>query len=47
MAEAIAFAAACKVKGDIELEPLSSINQIFDRLEHCDVASQVVLDFAR
>jgi propanol-preferring alcohol dehydrogenase len=47
MAEALAFAAEGKVKADIELQPLSSINQIFDRLEHGQVASRVVLDFAR
>jgi D-arabinose 1-dehydrogenase-like Zn-dependent alcohol dehydrogenase len=41
MAEALAFAA------DIELQPLSSINQIFDRLEHGDVASRVVLEFTK
>jgi propanol-preferring alcohol dehydrogenase len=46
MAEALAFAAAGKVKADIELQPLSSINEIFDRLEHGDVPSRVVLDFA-
>ncbi len=45
MAEALALAATCKVKADIELQPLSAINQIFDRLEHGDVASRVVLDF--
>jgi propanol-preferring alcohol dehydrogenase len=47
MAEALAFAAEGKVKADIELLPLSSINQVFDRLEHGQVASRVVLDFAR
>jgi alcohol dehydrogenase, propanol-preferring len=47
MAEALAFAAGGKVKADIEMQPLSSINQIFDRLEHGDVPSRVVLDFAR
>ena len=46
MAEALAFAVKGKVKADIELQPLSSINQIFDRLEHGDVPSRVVLDFA-
>jgi len=45
MAEALAFAAEGKVKADIELQPLSSINQILERLEHGDVASRVVLDF--
>ncbi len=46
MAEALAFAVGGKVKADIELQPLSSINRIFDRLEHGDVPSRVVLDFA-
>jgi propanol-preferring alcohol dehydrogenase len=46
MAEALAFAVDGKVKADIELQPLSSINRIFDRLEHGDVPSRVVLDFA-
>ena len=46
MAEALAFAVGDKVKADIELQPLSSINQIFERLEHGDVPSRVVLDFA-
>jgi alcohol dehydrogenase, propanol-preferring len=45
MAEALAFAVGGKVKADIELQPLAAINQIFDRLEHGDVASRVVLDF--
>src|SRR5579863_7173641 len=46
MAEALAFAVEGKVKADVELQPLSSINGIFDRLEHGEVASRVVLDFA-
>jgi propanol-preferring alcohol dehydrogenase len=46
MAEALAFASGGKVKADIELQPLSGINQIFDRLEHGDVPSRVVLEFA-
>jgi propanol-preferring alcohol dehydrogenase len=46
MAECLDFAAKGKVKADIELAPLSSINQIFERLENGDVASRVVLDFA-
>lgn len=45
MAEALAFAAAGMVKADIELQPLSAINQVFERLEHGDVASRVVIDF--
>ncbi len=47
MAEALAFATEGKVKADIELQPLSSINQVFDRLEHGEVASRVVLVFAK
>jgi alcohol dehydrogenase, propanol-preferring len=47
MAEALSFAAGGKVKADIELQPLSAINQIFDRLGHGDVPSRVVLDFTR
>jgi propanol-preferring alcohol dehydrogenase len=46
MAETLAFAAEGKVKADIELQPLSAINRIFNRLEHGDVPSRVVLDFA-
>jgi len=46
MAEALAFAAAGKVKADIELQPLGAINDVFERLEHGDVASRVVLDFS-
>jgi len=46
MAEALAFAADGKVKADIELQPLSAINSVFERLQHGDVASRVVLDFA-
>jgi propanol-preferring alcohol dehydrogenase len=45
MAETLAFAADRKVKADIELQPLSAINDIFDRLEHGKVAGRVVLDF--
>ena len=47
MAEALAFATAGKVKADIELQPLSAINQVFHRLEQGDVASRVVLDLTR
>jgi propanol-preferring alcohol dehydrogenase len=45
MAECLAFAAEGKVKADLELRPLADINQIFERLEHGDVPSRVVLDF--
>jgi D-arabinose 1-dehydrogenase-like Zn-dependent alcohol dehydrogenase len=46
MAECLAFAADGKVKADIELQPLTSINAVFERLAHGDVPSRVVLDFA-
>lgn len=45
MAEAMAFAAEGKVKADIEMQPLSAINQVLERLEHGQVASRVVIDF--
>lgn len=45
MAEALAFAAAGKVKADVELQPLSAINEVFERLEHGGVASRIVIEF--
>ncbi len=45
MAECLAFAAEGKVKADIELQPLSAINTVFDRLKRGDVPSRVVIDF--
>jgi propanol-preferring alcohol dehydrogenase len=45
MAETLAFAAEGKVKADIELQPLSDINDIFTRLKQGNVAGRVVLDF--
>jgi propanol-preferring alcohol dehydrogenase len=45
MAETLAFAAQGKVKADIELQPLSAINEVFDRLEQGKVAARVVIDF--
>ena len=45
MAECLALAAEGRVKADIELAPLSKINDIFDRLEDGKVAGRVVLDF--
>jgi len=47
MAETLAFAAQGKVKADIELQPLSAINDVFERLEHGKVPSRVVLEFPR
>jgi len=46
MAETLAFAAAGKVKVDFELQPLSAINDVFERLEHGKVPSRVVLDYS-
>ena len=46
MAECLAFAADGKVKADVELQPLSAINQVFDRLANGDVPARVVLDFS-
>ncbi len=45
MAEALAFAVDGKVKADIEVQPLSAINDVFERLERGDVPSRVVLEF--
>src|SRR5450830_762749 len=47
MVEALSFAATGKVKADIELQPLSAINQIFERLKRGEVPSRVVIDFAK
>jgi propanol-preferring alcohol dehydrogenase len=46
MAEALSFAAAGKVKADYELQPLSAINAVLQRLEHGQVPSRVILEFA-
>jgi propanol-preferring alcohol dehydrogenase len=45
MAEALAFAEAGKVKADIELQPLSAINDVFARLLRGEGPSRVVIDF--
>lgn len=44
LAESLSFAAEGKVKADIEMQPLSDINDVFQRLQHGDVAARVVLD---
>ncbi len=46
MAEALAFAAAGKVRADIEMQPLSAVNRVLERLLRGEVASRVVLDLA-
>jgi propanol-preferring alcohol dehydrogenase len=45
MAETLAFATEGKIQADIELQPLSAINEIFDRLKHGKVAGRIVIDF--
>lgn len=46
MAEALGFAAEGKVRADIELQPLSAINDVFACLAHGEVPSRVVIDFS-
>ena len=46
MSEALAFAAEGKVRADIDLQPLASINAVLGRLEHSAVAARVVLESA-
>src|SRR5580698_3275924 len=41
MAESLDFAVRGKVRAEIELQPLSAINDIFRRLKHGDVAARV------
>lgn len=45
MTECLDFAAKGKVRADIELQPLSAVNQVFERLGKGEVPSRVVLDF--
>ncbi|WP_419728861.1 zinc-dependent alcohol dehydrogenase [Lichenicola sp.] len=45
MAEALAFAAAGRVRADIEIQTLSTINETLGRLERGEVPSRVVIDF--
>jgi propanol-preferring alcohol dehydrogenase len=47
MAEALDFGARGAVKADIELQPLSAINTVLQRLQHGQVPSRVVLDLAQ
>ena len=47
MAEALAFAANGRVQADVELQPLSAINEVFTRLQNGKVAARVVIDFAQ
>jgi propanol-preferring alcohol dehydrogenase len=45
LAESLSFAAEGKVRADIELQPLSAVNDVFRRLQHGDVPARVVLQF--
>ena len=47
MAEALGFAADGKVRANVELQPLSAINDVFARLAHGEVPSRVVIDFSQ
>jgi propanol-preferring alcohol dehydrogenase len=47
MAESLDFAVKGKVKADIELQPLSAINDIFKRLKYGDVPARVVIDYSK
>jgi propanol-preferring alcohol dehydrogenase len=44
--EALSFAAEGKVRATIEIQPLSSINEVFDRMKKGKVNGRVVLDMA-
>lgn len=44
MVEALAFAAEGKVKANLTLQPIVSINEIFKRLERGEIPSRVVID---
>ena len=46
MAECLDFAVRGKVHADSELQPLSAINSVFERLTHGQVPARVVLDFS-
>ena len=46
MAEALAFAADGRVHAEVELQPLSAINDVLGRLERGEVPSRVVIDFS-
>ena len=43
--EALTFAAAGKVRATIETQPLTSINDVFERLKSGKVNGRIVLDF--
>jgi propanol-preferring alcohol dehydrogenase len=46
MAEALAFAAQGKVRAEVEVQPLTALNDVFTRLQRGEVAARVVIDFA-
>jgi propanol-preferring alcohol dehydrogenase len=45
--EALAFAAEGKVKATIEMQPLSAINDVFERMKKGKVNGRVVLDLQK
>lgn len=46
MAEALDFAARGKVRAEVECQPLTALNDVFQRLQRGEVAARVVIDFA-
>ena len=46
LAEALAFAAAGKVRAAVAAEPLDNINDIFARMRQGDMRGRIVIDFA-
>ena len=43
LAEALAFAAAGKVKAEVSIEPLDAVNNVFERMEAGEINGRVVL----
>jgi propanol-preferring alcohol dehydrogenase len=44
LAEALTFAAEGKVRTSVAVEPLSAVNDVFDRLRHGQVEGRIVLE---
>lgn len=44
LAEVVALAEAGRITGEVEQAPLTAINEVFERLEHGDVAGRAVLN---
>ena len=43
LAEALAFAAAGKVKAQVAVEPLEAVNDVFERMEQGAINGRIVL----